>query len=562
MAGTLLSLPLELINMICYTLNMADIKHLRLSCKQLSDFLENSVLCSIFFNINATNISSTLPSLRCMGTGGLPATSRATTDLDIRCLAPTYDSRHGPEGSYVDGKWVKKPRPPNPPEVIFVEAEMRTYLLLALMSLKNVHSIRWKIHYKDDEWAQNTVATALRSFCALRTLHLEIDFIKIPIPLQHLYHLENVTIIESRTPSGEGFSYETHLNLGKMITSTPELTSVRVKRGGFISRDTHTSACLHQLFWCFQGDTPPLRLRRIALERMFVKLDNVTIHHFRHLVALDLCDILEPPNPDDTVDSDGDGLPAIDPELLAAQRAIGSTLDEIWVALIKLGLRLEEIRINKVTPSFLKYLETYSGLIKLDMRVNEFRNVVESNKWASQFFKDPLAMHVHSLEELKIRPIYEGSWGLGDHNASVLSSCTKLRTLAISITPRHSKDTSTAHADRREDSIVSFIHNASWHLPRLLTLTLYTADDEGSRGNWCGTGLEDYLYWVGSQIAHLLRTYSAPPSCKHLPTVLIEVESEIFKTFVPERATFDSATGESGGWHYRDASPSTAEEAD
>jgi hypothetical protein len=115
------------------------------------------------------------------------------------------------------------------------------------------------------------------------------------------------------------------------------------------------------------------------------------------------------------------------------RKKYGSSRNAIWKAPQISGIHLEELALDCVVPSFLDYLASYSGLKKLQLTAGGFLDGTSSDTLARQFFSTPLTNHVHSLEELRVIPPFEGSWCFGGHNEAVLSRFTNLKTLRMAI---------------------------------------------------------------------------------------------------------------------------------
>ncbi|KAF8968535.1 hypothetical protein BDZ97DRAFT_1755206 [Flammula alnicola] len=551
----LLSLAPELIQTIGSILCSDDIKHLRLACKQLSEILESVILDKITFNINKSTLPASISQIRSLAAGRSPGASRTTSHLTLVCFAPRYDPQ---DESYWDGEMVENPKPLDTPEVLEAERRMKKYLFDAVVSLKNVSTVRWHTHCKDDEWVQNTIMKALRSLPKLQNLSIGLTFLKIALPLQRLQTLREITITDKNCSSGEGPNYETYSNLGKLIARNSFITSIHIERQDYDSQHTDPSASFHHLFWCYPKDAAPLRLRRLVLRRMLIKLDNITLPHLRHLTALDVSSMLEPyepdPHPSDS-DSPFSTESRTEEELLEKQRAVGSNISDIWDTLMVFGIYLEEITLTKITPSFLEYLECYSGLKKLTFTSSGFNNATKSDKCATRFFGTPLTKHVRTLEKLNINAEFEGLWCFGDHNMAVIMQCHALRVLGIRIFGEGLQNKKSPTGAEEENAVVLLIDNVSCYLPFLEHLTISPSTPEMFRGDWCGTSSAAYCSCVQAAIVEQLGTYSAPPACRRLPKVSVNNpwSAEGF-TFLPERVNGGSGL-EPGEWRYRDTSP-------
>jgi len=114
---------------------------------------------------------------------------------------------------------------------------------------------------------------------------------------------------------------------------------------------------------------------------------------------------------------------------------------DIWSTFTGSGIQLEELVHNTTTTSLIDYLSTYSGLKKLKLSVSPFLNGSSSDTAATRFFNDVLPRHFETLENLSLEAYYEGKWCFTSHNAALITQCTKLNHLLMSmISRRTSRD--------------------------------------------------------------------------------------------------------------------------
>lgn len=277
---------------------------------------------------------------------------------------------------------------------------------------------------------------ALESLQSLRSVRIELDWARIPLPLHRLRNIHDITIIDSKPSTDSGNAYEIYRNLGKMISRSPRLIGIDIQRGDYDSAHADISASLHQLFWCYPTSRVPLRLNRLVMGRMFVKLDRLTLPHFHHLKSLDLSHMLEPyhmPNINPEYTYDG---PFSSPctQLHASQNLVGSSIDDIWLALTDLSVELEVIKVRKVTMGLLSYLETYCGVKKLHaLSSSSSTTPAECDELASRFFGTSLGRHAQTIDALDIEAVNDGLWCFGSHNMTVIASCTNLLSLGITM---------------------------------------------------------------------------------------------------------------------------------
>jgi len=256
---------------------------------------------------------------------------------------------------------------------------------------------------------------ALRALPKMDSLHARISHCRLQVPFHWFSKLQEISI------DGINGQYHTGTleNLSKMVSHSPQLHSINIKSGIRYPTPLAKTQSLHQLFQKFSKDAAPLRLRRLVLDTCLLRFDDVTLPHLKYLTSLSLTHIEDTSDPHPTyfyrVNPDSE-------EIKTEQRRWGSSLQEIWSALIKTDIRLEEITIDVVVPAFVAYLASYSGLRLLSL-TGDGSDQKASDDLATQFYAKPLANHVQSLRKLDIAANYEGSWCVDEHNLSLISQC-------------------------------------------------------------------------------------------------------------------------------------------
>ncbi|KAH9474335.1 hypothetical protein JR316_0012793 [Psilocybe cubensis] len=565
MCSSFLSLPLELLDVVAEKLDLADIKQLRLCCKRLGSSLESFTFHTISLRINCHNASSSsgIRKLQYLATQRHSGPSRMTKNLIIDCLAPDYDPTFEAE-SYVNGEWVANVPPKDLPQAIISRKQMKLYLFYALKSLKNLRSISWNIHQYDEQWVQCTVMNAIQTLPNLRSVRIEVDWARIPLPLHRLRGLRDITIIDSTIPSNSGNIYETYQNLGKMLARSPGLVGLNIQRGGYDCTHVDTSASLHHLLRCYPSSQTPLRLKHLVMNRMFVKLDAITLPHLHYLKSLDLSNVLEPHHITNiehlTVDSK---ICSSCTQLHGSQKLVGSSVDGIWDALTNLGIELEVLKVRKVTQSLLNYLESYSGIKRLHILSSAHpTSPTEYDALASRFFGTSLGMHIRTIEKLDIEAANEGLWCFGPHNMSVIASCTALVFLGIPICSIHLQTFSCddkpvlGSEDGAFDPIASLYDTITIHLVKINTLKVSVPlSIDRFEGYWCGYSVSRQFSWVCDTVAERLCAFSNdkpcyPPSC--LPDIQIGDKTCKEKRLAPF-ATVRSVPAVDGAVQFRQA---------
>jgi hypothetical protein len=255
------------------------------------------------------------------------------------------------------------------------------------------------------------------------------------LPIHSLKGLREISI-DGDCPK---YNDEIFDSLAKVIAAS-QLTSIDVGRNWSpYRRPVSKNQTLHHIFkYCF-GHHAALRLRHLSLKNWLIRLDDVTLPHLAHLTSLELIQIIDPDRPYQP------NSEAISPVM----QRYGSSTEEVWKTLGSSGIHLKELRVDAVTPSFLEFLSSCSGLKRLRISPLNFTDGKSSDGMAQKFFT-MLDSHCHSLEELEISPPYEGLWCFGEHNLSIISQCTKLSHLCMAIISSHLNESSP-----ESDAIVS-----------------------------------------------------------------------------------------------------------
>lgn len=295
----------------------------------------------------------------------------------------------------------------------------------------------------------------------LQRLDAMLAYSRVPLPLQDMHNLREITLSEGNTPSNNIINCQTFENLATLIAQSPpgQITRIQASHGYYDTVRCDPKPNLHELLNQSSDDKPPLRLRHLGITNAFVKLDERIIPHLMHLTSLDLSNVIQPRRHAKLRRGRYRGPPqVIDPAVYKNQRTVGSTVDEIWGQLSQLGIWIEHITLSDVGPAFLEYLTCYSGLKSLSLRVRGFDTLEESDALASPFFETSLPLHTGSLERLVIEAPYEGLWCFGDHNINVISSCKRLQHLRVSLKTESAKGVAMHTIKSIEDSVVSHIY--------------------------------------------------------------------------------------------------------
>ena len=333
----------------------------------------------------------------------------------------------------------------------------------------------------DPEWAQIVVMDSLASLPALEDLRISFG----GAPASSL-KLELLTNLRKITVSGYCPNYKQDVvsGLHTLIANSPRLAYLDV---GYNTRANVVDvSSLHDLLTGVPGDRP-LDLRHLVLRNWCVRLDDITLPHIRLLESLSLHLNIEPQQ----ITAYHDAEEPETSHTLSRTAQYCSTTSEIWTTLREERIQLKEISTDEITPAFLEYIASYSGLKELTLAftTEQEDDVYTSEKLALKFYNEVLPMHAQSLTTLDICPMYEGKWCFGSHNAASLYLCTKLENLRIHI--------NSEEIDRpKKDVVVRLILPPSSFLPFSSSFPVHSFSGHSLRS---------------PPIFHVSRTFLSPP---------------------------------------------------
>ncbi|KAF8152366.1 hypothetical protein B0H34DRAFT_114298 [Crassisporium funariophilum] len=527
----LLALAPELMSIIIEELDMKDIKGLRLTCKQLSGLLAARVFRLFSINLDKNKIQEDISKLRTLATEAC-AVSSETVELNIASLSPGRDPQYG----FAAGEqWIGVTEPKDSLEVTVAEEDMKVYLYDALSSLKSVRTVRWDPCVKDKAWIFNTVLDALRTLPNLRSLHININHCNAELRLDKLIGLQEISLRGTKTQ----YYGQIMEHFSRMIANSPQLTSIVIasyyKHPSLLS----TTKSLHHLFQYYPQDAKPLRLRSLSLETYCIPFDQITMPHLKYLTSLTLKNIFDTSGGSSLHLAQGTQNSESNPN---EEERFGSTQNEIWSMLAQAAIQLEEICVDQVVSNFLKYLESYSGLRKLKLRIGRLGR--HSDQIASHFYESALNNHLTSLEKLDIVPRYEGLWCFGAHNQTLISKCTKIKELHMCVISPQIMSEADTQEPSTTDVIKLFIDTVAICIPRIENFTISASRQQETRKGGNIRLAANYMVSAKSKILESVRRYRAPPSCRQLPNLIIAS----FNTFVGQ-------LDEQGEFKYRETRP-------
>ncbi|KAJ7690956.1 hypothetical protein B0H17DRAFT_1201314 [Mycena rosella] len=261
----------------------------------------------------------------------------------------------------------------------------------------------------------------------------------------------------------------------------------------------------------------------------------------------------------------GEDIPLADQitQLVAETRALTSLQlfvpdkcqSDVWTMLREgpgRGIHLKGIRTQYITPEFLAYLESYSGIEILEVLCPDldakYANSEEEPEpdpaLVDRFFHSVLRHHAASLVELHFRSAYEGRCCFGPQIVDSLSALHQLTYLMISI--------NTADIAPPMDAMNLLLRTAV-DLPGIRYLRIYTARFPGGRGfhSGCGTGAASYANQAREAI--LLAVYnfrSISPS-----SAVVCVESRHAYDLEFELKLISEGAGSGRFWTYQQIIP-------
>ena len=291
---------------------------------------------------------------------------------------------------------------------------------------------------------------ALKMLPNLQRLFIRSTTCRIEIPFHLFTALQHIDVqCSSELMFDMAYGLKTFENIVKMISESPLLQSIRLSNEPTFGGTTRS---LHQLLECYPETIPPLQLKDLSLKNFYVRFDDETVmRHLKHLTALSLECIPEPPS------LDSDGSDSIQIDILEKQARWGSTDEQIWTAISNTDLRLEAINLDTTPLAFLEYIASYSGLKKLKFATSGgFTDGVTSDNGANKFY-EALKNHADSIEDLDVTTHFEGLWCFGHHNLAVFSTLKHLRVLSVTVRLKDFIPSSKSKRSSSKNIIVSLL---------------------------------------------------------------------------------------------------------
>lgn len=272
---------------------------------------------------------------------------------------------------------------------------------------------------------------ALQTLPNLRRFSAHLQHAKTVLQFSALTHLQEIVL--------EGIGEKNQENildsLSNAMAQNRSLASIDITAD--IGRN-YKSISLHYLLMCYPASTPASNLTHVGLSRFFVRFDNITMPHLKHLSSLSLTRIrhpstLRPRYPSSKHHHENQ------PVRQDVER-YSSSLEDIWKALGSSEVLLEAITVDDVPQSFLDYLSSYSALKKSTLTTTPFTiaDPKASKTMAKHFFDKVLIHHALPLEDPRIWGLFQSLWCFGPHNVEVISKCINLKSIRMNAKPLQS----------------------------------------------------------------------------------------------------------------------------
>ncbi|KAK7032503.1 hypothetical protein VNI00_013072 [Paramarasmius palmivorus] len=151
---------------------------------------------------------------------------------------------------------------------------------------------------------------------------------------------------------------------------------------------------------------------------------------------------------------------------------------ELWTALRTEKVHLKEITIwSRMEPSFLEYLDSFSGIEELSIRRAWASPEMHADRDIADRLTSIIPKHKDTLRKLAVTAAEEGPWSFGIRNAGGYAQCSKLQSLEVSM------NCDDIMINDPHDSLAASLGVAS-QLPELTSLCLCTADSRNWGGSW------------------------------------------------------------------------------
>ncbi|KAF7309323.1 hypothetical protein MIND_00302600 [Mycena indigotica] len=157
---------------------------------------------------------------------------------------------------------------------------------------------------------------------------------------------------------------------------------------------------------------------------------------------------------------------------------------DVWRTTLRIGIHLQSLTVDRITPSVLEYLKSYSGLqvLVIQRNVHDRRSPAELDPLAREFFDEVLPLHKSTLTVLCCPMQYENEWSISLSNIQALDCLKNLERLEMSV--------NQAAIERRLPCLSAFFDTIIG-LPHIkhIVLSLALAEAERARVSAISTGI-------------------------------------------------------------------------
>ncbi|PFH49341.1 hypothetical protein AMATHDRAFT_48793 [Amanita thiersii Skay4041] len=299
-------------------------------------------------------------------------------------------------------------------------ASIKESLERALLAMRNVQAVTWKLHNDNPDWAREVLLRVISSSYRLeeftgkfqgdhqlqQNVHFPFlsnlkRFTVAHIPAHHIAYPALMDAIAHTIGRCNNLEY---LDIGAAIPSKPAILP-----------EPTLDALLTHL-----SPGRILRLRRLVLINWHLRPDRYTMPHLRHLVSLTLRKNLLPRESTPTAETG---------------HTLYSTAEEnVFDNLTSAGIRLQELITDSIIPALIKYLCSYQDTLRrLELTRCTFTDQSACNTLAHEFYATALPRHRESLEILRIETMYASTWSFNPAAEHCLAECVRLHWLSMDV---------------------------------------------------------------------------------------------------------------------------------
>ncbi|KAF9532565.1 hypothetical protein CPB83DRAFT_627329 [Crepidotus variabilis] len=492
--SNLISLSAELIFAIGGPLPFADLKQLRLSCRSLSDTISVLVLHSLHIFKEGSRLSEDVALLGSLADNSKtsPICLNAHT-ITFGYLDPGY-SRADAKSSGISQSEYKN---------------ATNSIVTGILACKNLRKVRSNIISEDPKWLQSAILTLMQTIPSLRECVLNGGIFTRGFNISNLITLESLSITEISDDPKELVD-----SVSDLIAASPNLTSLEMVK----CKRWSTNYSLHSLLAKISQNPTQgsggCAIKNLRLEKFLVRFDSVALLHLKSLVSLS---IMQQEN--------------IHATLLFADSSKIDTMcgssPALWTALRESGIHLQEIEHDCISDALIEYLESFSGLRKLELKVQYFSQTNLAGALLAKFFSRAFPKHMATLETFSIDSRLENQWRCGPTILQALIECPKLKNIGIAVD--FNQLTNPFALDKLDESpegdiIKQLLDQTITHLPLLETISLHECRSNAPFEK-CGIARSRRIEYLNNRIMSVIQKYRAPEGTLYLPRLSLSTPS-------------------------------------